>query len=143
MLVGEGRVAHTGQLFFADELVLELARTAEPYKTHAKSIEPKLNEDDGIYMHSDGREQLVSVEKDSGVFMGRVTVGIDPSADHHDDEGGPGGPPGRHGEHGKVWMAAIGIAGAAAVLLVGVTAVRWYRKRYATGYITLPTDERQ
>lgn len=142
MLMGEGRVAHTGQLYFADELVLELAKTAEPYRTHARTLTPKLNEDDGIYMHSDGQEQLITVKKDSGIFMGTVTVGVDPSADHHRDEGMPGGTRGPH-RHGIVWNAIVGVLAICIVLLVGYIGMGWYRNRRTGGYIALPTDERQ
>lgn len=134
MLVGEGNVAHTGQLFFADELVLELAKYEEPYKTHAETLPPKLNQDDGIYMHSDGQEQLVTVERFTGIIMGSVTVGIDPTADHHEDKGTPG-------RHLDLATIAIGVAAVCAVLLLAFFALRWFRNRRTTGYIALPTDE--
>jgi protocatechuate 3,4-dioxygenase beta subunit len=83
-LLSGGNTAHTGQLFFSDELVNKVSKTREPYMTHRKVLKPTMNGDDGLYLHSDGGEQTVSIEEQGRDFIGTITVGVDPSADHLD-----------------------------------------------------------
>jgi len=136
-LTGAGRVAHTGQLYFADKFVTELAGTRHPYIEHAERLKPTLNEDDGIYMHSDGAEQVVKMEADGDGFVGFVTVGVDPTADRKED--GPRGPGGK--PPGCLWVAflvmfvVVAVAGAGCILVR-----RWRSER--EGAVALPTDER-
>ena len=97
VLLGGGNMSHTGQFFFSDDLITNLSKTREPYMTRRKEMEPVLNGDDGIYVHDDGAEQVITVTRDGEGYTGKITVGIDPNANHH--PGPPGhGPPG-HGPH--------------------------------------------
>ncbi|KAF1345902.1 Intradiol ring-cleavage dioxygenase [Delphinella strobiligena] len=139
-LVGAGKVAHTGQLFFADELVTELAGHVEPYKTYAKTLTPMLNGDDGIFLHSEGEEQVVRIEREGeggGALRGFVGVGIDPQADHQDDEGMPGGmePPGAPRTVVGLLLAGLFLAA------VGFVVGRWWRTRSTKRYAALATDD--
>lgn len=136
-LVGAGTVAHTGQLFFADELVKELAKDVEPYKTHAKTLEPMFNGDDGIFLHSEGEEQVVRIERDGDVLKGFVGVGIDPEADHQDDEGMPGGMPPPGGPRTLFSLLLAGMVLAAVGFVVG----KWWRSRSTKRYAALAIDD--
>ena len=121
-----------------DELVTELSKTLEPYTELAKKLKPKLNGDDGIYMHSHGSEQVVSMDKtESGGFKGVITVGIDPSADHKNDEGmGPGRPGGSMGF--ALVLLVVSIVAVAAGL-----GLRNWRRRITGQYVALPTAEQE
>lgn len=136
-LLGAGQIAHTGQLFFADELVTELSETRSPYTELAKTLKPILNGDDGIYLHSEGAEQVVSIEKDANVFVGSITVGIDMKADHQEDEHGGFGKPGHW------WKAVVGTLIVCAVVVTAAYWLRSYRRRRAArrSYVVLEADE--
>ena len=107
VLLGGGNMSHTGQLFFSDDFITNISETREPYISRRKQMKPVLNGDDGQYVNDDGAEQVVTVTKDGESHTGKVTVGIDPSADHHDEgghgpprHGPPRGPGGHHGSPG-------------------------------------------
>lgn len=136
MLVGAGTVAHTGQLFFPDELMTELARTTEPYKTHAKSLRPKLNGDDGIYRESVGKEQVVSIERDGDSYKASVSVGVDPEADHSNEDAGMPG----FGGLGHGWGAVFAVLAVGTILITGGFTLQKYRQRRAARYEALSTD---
>lgn len=138
-LVGAGKVAHTGQLFFADDLVKELAKETEPYKSHAKTLDPIFNGDDGIFLHSEGEEQVVRIERGEGALRGFVGVGIDPEADHKDDEGMPGGMPPPGGLRTVFGLLLAGVILAAVGFAVG----RWWRSRSKPRYAALAIDEQE
>lgn len=138
-LVGAGNVAHTGQLFFADELVKNLAADIEPYKTHAKTLNPIFNGDDGIFLHSEGEEQVVRIEREDGALKGFVGVGIDPEADHKDDEGMPGGMPPPGGARTVFGLFLAGVVLAALGVVVG----RLWRARSTKRYAALAIDEQE
>lgn len=127
-LLGDGRIAHTGQLFFADELVVRLSETVEPYAMHAKGLPVILNGDDGLFLHDGGVEQVVSVQEDGTVWIGDVTVGVDLKADH--PRGGRDGP--RGGEWGRVGGAAVALVGVL-VCAGGVWMLMRFFKRRAIG----------
>lgn len=96
VLLGGGNMSHTGQFFFSDDFITNISETREPYISRRKKMKPVLNGDDGQYVNDDGSEQVITVTKDGRSYTGKVTVGIDPSADHHDESGhgppqGPGG----------------------------------------------------
>lgn len=136
MLVGAGNVAHTGQLFFADSLVKDLAATTEPYKSLAKKLSPMLNGDDGIFLHSEGEEQVIRIESEGGSMKGFVGVGIDPEADHQEDAGFGGGRPG--------WESALAFLALVFIAIVAVLAYRRYKKsRAAAQYVALPLEEEE
>lgn len=90
-------MSHTGQFFFSDDFITNISETREPYISRRKQMKPVLNGDDGQYVNDDGAEQVITVTKDGESYTGKVTVGIDPNADHHDESGH--GPPG-HGPPG-------------------------------------------
>lgn len=103
-------MSHTGQFFFSDDFITNLSETQEPYITRRKQMKPVLNGDDGQYVNDDGAEQVVTVTKDGESYTGKLTVGIDPNTDHHNEgghgppgqppgHGPPRGPEGHHGPH--------------------------------------------
>lgn len=138
VFLGAENITHTGQLYFSDDLVQNVSKGFEPYKSHRKTLTPKLNKDDGIYVADKGGEQLISISQDSGEFFGTVTVGIDPTADHHEDHGMPGHrhpPPwGRHppGHAKGVLWVLLGVAIIMAVFWCFRLYVR--RRRAVMGY---------
>jgi hypothetical protein len=76
-----GHVSHTGQVFFDDTLTDKIA-TNSPYST--STIRRVRNNEDGIYVDSNGGTMTVpiqSVQNDltKGV-TGGITVGVDPTA---------------------------------------------------------------
>lgn len=111
VLLGGGNTSHTGQFFFSDDLITNLSKTREPYITRRKEMKPVLNGDDGQYVHDDGAEQVITVTSDGESYTGKITVGIDPNANHHPDashgppghappgHGPPNGPGSHHGSH--------------------------------------------
>ncbi|KAF2397304.1 aromatic compound dioxygenase [Trichodelitschia bisporula] len=130
VLLGGGTVSHTGQLFFADELVRNVSRTYEPYATRRRSLKPTLNGDDGIFVHEGGAEQIVTVRQLDGRFVGSVTVGIDPLADHE-----PWHP---HPEtHLKVAVIGIAVCMVLAYIVRKVMLRRVEVRRERAGYGTI------
>ena len=92
-----GRVSHTGQLFFSDELTDRIAKL-EPYVTHHA---PRIRlDEDMVYADAHGSASMLDIEPLdphdlSKGLVGRVTLHVDPSATSI--ERGPGGggrPPG-------------------------------------------------
>lgn len=136
-LVGPGLVAHTGQLFFSDELVTALSKTRSPYNELSKSLKPILNGDDGIYLHSGGAEQVVSIEQDGDAFVGSVTVGIDPKVVHQEDDHGA------FGERGRWWKVVTGTLIACALIACAAHWLLkfWTRRATRKGYAPPPADE--
>lgn len=171
VLLGGGNMSHTGQFFFSDGLITNLSKTHEPYISRRKQMKPVLNGDDGQYLNNGGAQQVITVTKHGGSYTGKVTVGIDPNADHHPKggHGPPGGSGGHHGPHkghkggkkkahrghkngchGKLrsglkhilGFSVLGAIGAIATALA-VRGLRKYLKTRAErrGYIALRQDE--
>ncbi|OCL09936.1 aromatic compound dioxygenase [Glonium stellatum] len=142
VFLGGERVAHTGQLFFADELVTEVSKTREPYVSRRKTLLPRMNGDDGIFVGSDGGDQIVDVQADEDVFHGSVTVGIDPESDHHESPMRPPhfGRPGR--SPWRDFLAAV--FGALIVVAVWALAklfLRWRQARSGYSAVQLSDDD--
>ena len=165
VLLGGGNMSHTGQFFFSDDLITNLSKMREPYMTRRKEMKPVLNGDDGIYVHDDGAEQVITVTRDGEGYTGKITVGIDPNANHYPDgghgppgHGPPGhGPPDRPGSHHgptkdhkhdkdqSYKVSGLSIAGAFAVVAIlgAIWGLRKYGKVRAErhGYSVLTQDE--
>ena len=123
VFLGGGKVAHTGQLFFADELVTEVSKTREPYMSRRKTLLPKMNGDDGTYVGSNGGDQIVDVQMDGDVFHGSVTVGIDPESNYHER---PMWPP-QFGRPGRSpWRDTLAAVVGALVVVVVWGLVKWF-----------------
>ncbi|MGW3293522.1 intradiol ring-cleavage dioxygenase [Streptomyces xiamenensis] len=89
-----GTVNHTGQLFFADDLLTGVY-ALDPYSRHTGDGPMKLAED-GIYPGNGAQGGLLTMTavKDGDVpagYTGTLTMGIDPDAEN-DSGGGDGGP---------------------------------------------------
>jgi protocatechuate 3,4-dioxygenase beta subunit len=147
VFLGGSRTSHTGQFFFADQLVKRVSRTIEPYKSRLSALKPTLNDDDGIYVDSKGGEQIVDITQKSDengdiAFVGTVTVGIDMEADHHEDHRRP--PPwGRHPRgHAKgVLWGFLGVA--LLVAMIWCVRLYWKRRRAAMGYTEVQREEQE
>lgn len=156
VLLGDGQTAHTGQIFFDDKLVLEASKTREPYITHRQQHAPMLNEEDGIYLDSDGAEQTISVKRVANALHGFITIGIDPEADH-DEPSFPGRPPHRGhrrpGRHSKshhcaffsfprlsIWQKYSAVVAFVAGLGL-IVHLRLARRRRRVAYEQLATDK--
>jgi protocatechuate 3,4-dioxygenase beta subunit len=88
-----GRVCHTGQLFFSDELSDTVAKLA-PYASHR--IERTRQQDDDIFTSQHGNEFLLALTQVnprnmSEGFTTRVVMGVNPDAEP--EPVGFGGPP--------------------------------------------------
>jgi protocatechuate 3,4-dioxygenase beta subunit len=88
-----GRVCHTGQLFFPEDVTDSVARLP-PYATH--SIERTLQQDDDIFTSQHGSDFVVSLAQLNSRtiadgFVARVVMGVDPNATPAPT--GFGGPP--------------------------------------------------
>jgi hypothetical protein len=99
-----GHIAHTGQLFFPEDLTERTARIA-PYVKRQGVVYRTTQAEDGIFNSQHGAECLLKMEKlgnaDSGGFRAAVTLGIDPEATPAPvgvfGGRGPGSPPPRRG----------------------------------------------
>ena len=134
VLIGGGNISHTGQFFFSDDLITKLSKTREPYMTRRKEMEPVLNGDDGIYVHDDGAEQVITITRDGEGYTGKITVGIDPNANHHPDggHGPPGhGPPSLRFSPSSIF--ALSLAGVA--ILGAIWCLQKYKKERAEAHV--------
>lgn len=134
MLLDAGRIAHTGQFFFADKMVAKIRETREPYKSR-RGEEPTWNGDDGIYVQSDGADQIVDVVEEGDGFLGTVTLGVDPAASHEGDEGEPGFGDGHIKGCGVTLVISLLLAGVVVSTGLNVLLKRSRAKR--AGVITL------
>lgn len=159
-LLDEGRTAHTGQLFFLDEVVRDVSQNAWPYVSRLVDANgtrlegakgPQWNGDDGIFENDGGKGQIVQAVGNSAErFEGYIVVGVDLGADHTGEDMGPpgrGGPPGEDegddekdghgpdGERGPPRMGFMGFAlpfvGGVAVASAGFLGWRWWSARRA------------
>lgn len=147
VFLGASKTSHTGQFFFADQLVKKVSQTIQPYKARLSSLKPTLNNDDGIYVDSKGGEQIVDITQESDeqgnhAFVGSVTVGIDPDADHHGRHQRP--PPwGRHPRgHAKGILWAF-LAVALVIAIVWCVRLYWKRRRAVMGYTEVEQEEQE
>ncbi|MFJ1996908.1 intradiol ring-cleavage dioxygenase [Streptomyces asiaticus] len=78
-----GHTCHTGQLFFAEEAVLDSAKVA-PYNT--STTERTTLDEDGIYPGNGAQGGLLKVKYRKGKIekgvVGSLTLGVDPEATH-------------------------------------------------------------
>jgi protocatechuate 3,4-dioxygenase beta subunit len=78
-----GHVAHTGQLFFPEDLTERIARV-EPYVTRKGVVYRTTQAEDGIFNSQHGAEGMLKMERlgkaDSDGFRATVTLAIDPEA---------------------------------------------------------------
>ena len=96
-----GHVAHTGQLFFPEELTDRISRI-EPYARRI-DVYRTTQADDGIFNSQHGAECMLNIERlgktDGDGFRAAITLAIDPEATPAPVGGfggrGPGGPPRR------------------------------------------------
>lgn len=96
-----GHVAHTGQLFFPEDITERVTRT-EPYARRL-SIHRTTQTEDNIFTSQHGDECMLGMEKlgksDTEGFRSLVTLAVDPEATPAPVRGfggrGPGGPPPR------------------------------------------------
>jgi protocatechuate 3,4-dioxygenase beta subunit len=96
-----GHVAHTGQLFFPEDLTERIARI-EPYAKR-QGVYRTTQAEDGIFNSQHGAEGMLKMEKlgksDSDGFRAAITLAIDPKATPSPvgifGGRGPGGPPPR------------------------------------------------
>jgi hypothetical protein len=146
VFLGGGNISHTGQFFFSDNLVTEVSKTIEPYKSRRKDLVPQMNGDDGQFVHDGGGEQVVDVSRQTDKFSGSITVGIDPTANRtiHGDHPGHGDRPpwGRHPHGRPVNWTLWALLGVAFILAVGYC-VRLYitRRNARMGYTALQQEE--
>jgi protocatechuate 3,4-dioxygenase beta subunit len=98
-----GHIAHTGQLFFPEDITERVARM-EPYAKRLK-IHRTTQTEDGIFQAQHGAGVMLSMErigkKDDDGYRATVTLAVDPDATPAPVGGrggrGPGGPPPRRG----------------------------------------------
>jgi protocatechuate 3,4-dioxygenase beta subunit len=94
-----GHVAHTGQLFFPEDISERIART-EPYAKRL-AVHRTTQREDGIFKSQHGAEGMLKMERlgktDQDGFLAMVTLAIDPGSTPAPVRGfaGPGGPPPR------------------------------------------------
>lgn len=135
-MLGGGRTAHTGQVFFADELVTRIAGSREPYVSRG-GRGPMLNGEDRDFEGGRGWEQVVEIREMEGELEGWVTVGVDVEADYGD------GQEGMEGGEWK-WVGVVGVVVAGGVV-VGVAVwgmMRWFAKRRErAGYVAVGQGE--
>jgi protocatechuate 3,4-dioxygenase beta subunit len=94
-----GHVAHTGQLFFPEDITERIART-EPYSKRS-NVHRTTQAEDGIFRSQHGAECMLQLERlgktDADGFRATATLAIDPEATPAPVGGfggrGPGGPP--------------------------------------------------
>ncbi|MCF4139239.1 intradiol ring-cleavage dioxygenase [Streptomyces sp. Tue 6430] len=92
---GGGKVNHTGQLFFADDIAEEVF-TLEPYARHSGTY-TRLD-DDMVYGGGGASSGLLTLEPvkkadPSKGYKGFLTLGVDPDAENTGAGGGGGGTP--------------------------------------------------
>jgi protocatechuate 3,4-dioxygenase beta subunit len=87
-----GHVAHTGQMFFPEDLTERIAKR-EPYATRL-GIHRTTQSEDNVFRNQHGAEQLASIERlgksDADGFLASVTVAVDPEASPRPVGGGGG-----------------------------------------------------
>lgn len=150
LLGASGAVSHTGQLFFQDTFISDLAdpeRGVAPYNT--RTLRPKLNDEDFLFREGRGAEQLVDITpRSSGGFEGTIVVGIDPSAvrkperDHRGGGGGGGPPPpprGPHRPHFEFGDGTTVLILLVVVVIAGAT-VKYVRSTRRRGYTPVPSE---
>jgi protocatechuate 3,4-dioxygenase beta subunit len=85
-----GHVSHTGQLFF-DDTMTDAVANFSPYSTN--TIQRKRNNEDMIYLESNGATMILPITFPANTFTGgmasEMTVGVDPTATPIGDGGGP------------------------------------------------------
>jgi protocatechuate 3,4-dioxygenase beta subunit len=76
------RVAHTGQIFFPEDLTEKVAKL-EPYAKRL-SIHRTTQSEDNVFRNQHGAEQMAAIERlgksDADGFIASVTVAVDPEA---------------------------------------------------------------
>jgi protocatechuate 3,4-dioxygenase beta subunit len=82
-IAGEGgRVAHTGQMFFPEDLTERIAKT-EPYATRL-GIHRTTQDEDNVFRNQHGFEQMARIERlgksDADGFAATISVAVDPEA---------------------------------------------------------------
>jgi protocatechuate 3,4-dioxygenase beta subunit len=93
-----GHVAHTGQLFFPEDLTERIAKL-DPYAKRL-GIRRTLQQEDGIFTSQHGAAAMLKMEhlhaaKDAEGFRATITLGVDPDATPAPVGIGGGGPGGR------------------------------------------------
>ncbi len=88
-----GRVAHTGQMFFPEDLTERIAKL-EPYAKRL-GVHRTTQTEDHVFQHQHGAEQMARIERlgksDADGFLASVTVAVDPEASPRPvGVGGPG-----------------------------------------------------
>jgi protocatechuate 3,4-dioxygenase beta subunit len=78
-----GHVAHTGQLFFPEELTERIAKL-QPYATHA-DIHRTTQDEDHVFEEEHGASGMLTLSRieaksDSAGFIAKVTLAVDPEA---------------------------------------------------------------
>jgi protocatechuate 3,4-dioxygenase beta subunit len=89
-----GHVAHTGQMFFPEDLTERIAKR-EPYATRL-GVHRTTQSEDNVFRNQHGAEQMSSIERlgksDADGFIASVTVAVDPEASPRPVGGGGRGP---------------------------------------------------
>lgn len=78
-----GHVAHTGQLFFPEDITADVAKLA-PYVGHSE-VHRTLHSEDNIFSHQGGAQTLMKLSRlqkgtNAGGFLATVTLAVDPTA---------------------------------------------------------------
>jgi len=96
----DGHVAHTGQLFFPEDITDRIAKL-QPYVKH-QDLHLTTQAEDHVFQDEHGAPGLMTLSRlearsDAAGFVATVTVAVDPEATPAPvGMGGPGGPPDRH-----------------------------------------------
>jgi protocatechuate 3,4-dioxygenase beta subunit len=89
-----GHVAHTGQMFFPEDLTERIAKR-EPYATRL-GVHRTTQSEDNVFRNQHGAEQMAGIERlgkaDADGFIASVTVAVDPEASPRPVGGGGRGP---------------------------------------------------
>jgi protocatechuate 3,4-dioxygenase beta subunit len=89
-----GHVAHTGQMFFPEDLTERIARR-EPYATRL-GVHRTTQSEDNVFRNQHGEEQMASIERmgktDEAGFIASFSVAVDPEASPRPVGGGGRGP---------------------------------------------------
>jgi protocatechuate 3,4-dioxygenase beta subunit len=78
-----GHVAHTGQMFFPEDVTAEIARL-EPYVQHS-AVHRTLHSEDHVVRFQGGAVPMIALERmapgrNEGGFVATVVLGVDPEA---------------------------------------------------------------